>query len=57
LYSYEIATGEVTLVEKLETAIYTGSDMHDSHGNIYFARFGDEEAWSGKVRLAILHPS
>lgn len=57
LYSYEIAIGEVTLVEKLETAIYTGSDMHDSHGNIYFARFGDEEAWSGKVRLAILHPS
>jgi hypothetical protein len=57
LYSYEIAMGEVTLIEKLETAIYTGSHMHDSRGNIYFARFGDDEAWSGKVRLAIMPPS
>jgi hypothetical protein len=56
LYSYEIPEGEVKLVEKLETAIYTGSHLHDSRGNIYFARFGDDEAWSGKVRLAIVHP-
>jgi hypothetical protein len=56
LYSYEIATGEVTPIEKLETAYYTGSHMHDSRGNIYFARFGDDETGSGKVRLAILHP-
>ena len=56
LYSYEIATGAVTLVEELESGIYTGSHMRDSRGNIYFARF-DGEAWSGKVRLVILHPT
>jgi outer membrane protein assembly factor BamB len=55
LYSYEIATGEVTPVRKLETAFYTGSNMRDSRGNIYFARFWDETG-SGKVRLTILHP-
>jgi hypothetical protein len=57
LYSYEIATGDITLVKKLETAIYTGSHTRDSAGSIYFARFGDEGSWSGKVNLVILHPS
>ncbi|HLZ64604.1 MAG TPA: hypothetical protein VKQ29_00165 [Aliidongia sp.] len=57
LYSYEIATGDVTSVGELETAIYTGSNMRDSHGNIYFARFGEGESWEGDVRLVVLHPS
>src|SRR5260370_23420513 len=57
LYSYEIATGAVTLVGALERAIYTGSHMRDSRGNIYFARFGDGESWEGKARLTIVHPS
>jgi outer membrane protein assembly factor BamB len=57
LYSYEIAAGAVTLVGQLEPAIYAGSHMRDSQGNIYFAKFGDGEAWEGKARLAIVHPS
>jgi outer membrane protein assembly factor BamB len=57
LYSYEIATGAVTLVGQLEPAIYTGSHMRDSQGNLYFARFGDGESWAGKARLAIVRPS
>lgn len=57
LYSYEIATGDITMADKLKTAIYTGSNMHDSRGNIYFAGFGDDETGSAKVRLAMLHPS
>jgi hypothetical protein len=57
LYSYEIATGAVTLVGALEPAIYTGSQMRDSRGNIYFARFGDGQSSEGKARLVIVHPS
>jgi hypothetical protein len=57
LYSYEIATGAVTLVGALEPAIYTGSHMRDSRGNIYFARFGDGKSWEGNVRLVIVRPS
>ena len=57
LYSYEIAAGAVTLVGALESAVYTGSHMRDSRGNIYFARF-DGDSWEGKVRLStIVHPS
>jgi hypothetical protein len=57
LYSYEIATGAVTLVGQLEPAVYTGSHMRDSRGNIYFARFGDGHSWEGKARLVIVHPA
>jgi hypothetical protein len=57
LYSYEIATGAVTLAGELEPAIYTGSHMRDSRGNIYFARFGDGESWEGRARLSIVRPS
>jgi hypothetical protein len=56
LYSYEIATGAVTLVGALESAVYTGSHMRDSRGNIYFARFGDGQSSEGKARLVIVHP-
>jgi hypothetical protein len=56
LYAYTIATGTVDLVAKLEPAIYTGSHIRDSRGNIYFARFGDRESWQGKARIAVLHP-
>lgn len=54
LYAYEIATGAVTRVGTLDPAIYTGSQMRDSRGNIYFARFGDGESWEGQARLAII---
>jgi hypothetical protein len=57
LYSYEIATGAVTLVGALEPAIYSGSQMRDSRSNIYFARFGDSQSSEGKARLVIVHPS
>jgi hypothetical protein len=57
LYSYEIASGTVALVGRLDPAIYTGSHMRDSRGNIYFARFGDGVSWQGKARLEIVHPS
>jgi hypothetical protein len=57
LYSYEIATGAVTLVGALAPAIYAGSHMRDSQGNIYFARFGDGKSWEGNVRLVIVRPS
>jgi hypothetical protein len=57
LYAYEIATGAVTLAGELEPAIYTGSHMRDSRGNIYFARFGDGESWEARARLSIVRPS
>jgi outer membrane protein assembly factor BamB len=57
LYSYEIATGAVTLVGALEPAVYAGSNLRDSRGKVYFARFGDGHAWEGKVRLVIVDPS
>jgi outer membrane protein assembly factor BamB len=57
LYAYEIATGTVTLAGKLERAVYAGSNMRDSRGNIYFARFGDDHSWEGNARLAIVHPA
>jgi hypothetical protein len=57
LYSYEIATGAVTLVGALEPALYAGSHLRDSRGNIYFARFGDGQSSEGKARLVIVHPS
>jgi hypothetical protein len=57
LYAYEIATGTVTLLAKLEPAIYTGSHMRDSRGNIYFGRFGDGHSSEGKAALVVLHPA
>jgi hypothetical protein len=57
LYAYDIATRRVTLVGRLDSAIYTGSQMRDSRGNIYFARFGDGDSWERHARLAVLHPA
>jgi outer membrane protein assembly factor BamB len=56
LYAYEIATGVVSLAGPVEPGVYTGSDVRDARGNLYFARFGDDQAWQGKTRLAVLHP-
>jgi outer membrane protein assembly factor BamB len=56
LYAYEIATGTVSAVGQLERAIYAGSQVRDSRGNIYMARFGDGDAWQGKTGLTILRP-
>lgn len=55
LYAYEIASGAVTPVGAVEPAVYAGSDVRDSRGDIYVARFGDGGAsWEGRARLAIL---
>jgi len=54
LYAYEIATGSVALVGRLEPALYAGSDVRDSHGNLYMGRFGDADRWEGKAGLAII---
>ena len=56
LYAYDIASGTVALVGAVEPAVYAGSDLRDSHGNIYFGRFGSGTSFDGKARLAILHP-
>jgi outer membrane protein assembly factor BamB len=56
LYAYDIARGVVTIMGKLERALYTGSQVRDSRGNIYMARFGDGDAWQGKAGLTILRP-
>jgi outer membrane protein assembly factor BamB len=55
LYAYDIATGRVSLVGRLERAIYTGSQVRDSRGNIYLARFGDGDSWQGKAGLTVIH--
>jgi outer membrane protein assembly factor BamB len=55
LYAYDIDTGEVSLVMSLGQAIYTGGDMRDSHGNIYFGRHGGGGAWDGDPRLLVVH--
>ena len=56
LYAYDIATGAVTRVGRLESAIYTGSHVRDSRGNLYFGRFGSDKATEGQAGLAILRP-
>ncbi|WIM09243.1 hypothetical protein [Enhydrobacter sp.] len=58
LYAYDIASGAVGLVGPVPPAVYAGSDLRDSRGNIYFARFGDgASVWQGTARLAIFHPA
>lgn len=56
LYAYDIASGAVTLVGPVAPAVYAGSDLRDSRGNIYFGRFGTGTSFDGKARLAIIHP-
>lgn len=56
LYAYEIAAGIVSRVGSLEPARYAGSHVRDSRGNLYFGRFGGDEAWQGNAGLAILTP-
>ena len=56
VYAYEIATSTVTLVERLDPAIYTGSHMRDSRGAVYFGRFGDARSSEGKAALVVVNP-
>jgi hypothetical protein len=56
LYAYDIATGAVVLVGRLEPALYAGSHVRDSRGNLYFGRFGSDKASEGQAGLAILRP-
>ena len=56
LYAYDIATGIVTRVGRLEPALYAGSHVRDSRGNLYLGRFGSERASQGNAGLAILTP-
>jgi len=45
----------VTRVDRLEAAVYAGSDVRDSRGTLYMGRFGDTDHWEGKAGLAIIH--
>lgn len=55
LFSYNIASGEVSFVQQLPLGVYTSGDARDNE-NIYFAHFGDfNGSWSGDVRLFVLH--
>jgi hypothetical protein len=56
LYAYEIATGIVTRVGRREPALYAGSHVRDSRGNLYLGRFGSDRASQGNAGLAILTP-
>ena len=56
LYAYDIATGLVTLAGKLEPALYAGSHVRDSRGNLYLGRFGSDRVSQGDAGLAILTP-
>jgi hypothetical protein len=56
LYAYEIATGIVTRVGTLESALYAGSHVRDSRGNLYLGRFGSDRASQGNAGLAIVSP-
>lgn len=56
LYAYDIATGTVTLAGRLEPALYAGSHVRDSRGNLYLGRFGSDKASEGQAGLAILTP-
>ena len=56
LYAYDIATGTVALAGRLEPALYAGSHVRDSRGNLYFGRFGEERASQGNAGLTILSP-
>lgn len=55
LYEYDILTGKVALVKELGRGIYTGSDLRDSRGNIYFAHFGNaRKFWKGNPALLVI---
>lgn len=49
-------TPTVSLVRRLEPAIYAGGHMRGSRGNIHFARFGDGNSSEGKAALAVPDP-
>jgi hypothetical protein len=54
LYAYDVMTGQVSVIGALSPAIYTGSHMSDSRGNIYFARFGNGGQWEGQAGLLVI---
>jgi hypothetical protein len=54
LYSYEIATGNVSFVQQLMPGVYATADLRDGK-NIYLAHFGTrDDVWKGSVRLTII---
>ncbi len=56
LYSYDIATGEISLVQKLPPGVYTTADLRDDE-NIYMAHFGtNHDIWKGRARLIMIKP-
>ncbi len=52
VYEYDIASKKVSLVTTLDDGIYTGNNIKDSEGNLYFGNFS--ASWSGNCRLLIL---
>ena len=55
LYAYEIASGTVTLVGRLEPALYAGSHVRDSRATCTSAGSA-ATAFEGEAGLAILSP-
>lgn len=51
LYQYSIDSKKVSMVKEIENAIFTGSNIKDSKGNLYFAKFAP---WEGKCRLLVV---
>jgi hypothetical protein len=54
LLRYDIASGAVAEIEQLAPGTYTGSDLRDKQGRLYFARFGNAADWDGHGRLVVL---
>lgn len=52
MYAYDIAAGKVSAVKKVDPLVYTGSDMKDSKGNIYFSSFSWER---NNCRLIVIN--
>jgi hypothetical protein len=56
LYAYDVERADVTRIATLPDARYTGNNIRDDEGNLYFARFGNARDWSFDGRLMILTP-
>ena len=53
LYEYDIATGQSENVLSLPSRVYTGADIKDRAGNLYFAAFGDH-GWNDNCTLMVI---
>lgn len=57
LYAYDIASGKVSFVKQIGKACYTGSDVKDQEGNMYFGNFGGFDKglqFGGNCKLLVI---